>query len=66
MSFFAELKRRNVLRTASRYAVVAWLLIQIVTAIEGLLPSPRLDPVRDNPSFQALVAKYRRADGAAD
>ena len=26
MSFFAELKRRNVFRVAAAYAVVAWLL----------------------------------------
>jgi TolB-like protein/Tfp pilus assembly protein PilF len=29
-------------------------------SIEGLLPDPRLDTVRDNPRFQALVEKYRR------
>jgi len=28
--------------------------------IEGLLPDPRLDPVRDNPRFLALVEKHRR------
>ncbi|MEY2562303.1 MAG: eukaryotic-like serine/threonine-protein kinase [Verrucomicrobiota bacterium] len=30
-NFFAELKRRNVYKTAVAYAVVAWLLIQITT-----------------------------------
>jgi TolB-like protein/Flp pilus assembly protein TadD len=29
-------------------------------SIEGLLPDPRFDPVRDDPRFQALVEKYRR------
>lgn len=29
-----------------------------VWSIEGLLPDPRLDPIRENPRFQALVAKY--------
>jgi len=29
-------------------------------SIEGLLPSPRLDPLRDDPRFTMLVEKYRR------
>ncbi len=29
-------------------------------SIEGLLPDPRLDPIRDDPRFQSLVEKYRR------
>jgi hypothetical protein len=29
-------------------------------SIEGLLPDPRLDPVRDDPRFVELVEKYRR------
>src|SRR3954464_5977741 len=33
MSFFAELKRRNVYKVAIAYAVVAWLLIQIATQV---------------------------------
>ena len=33
MSFFAELKRRNVLRAATFYAASAWLLVQIATQV---------------------------------
>jgi len=29
MSFFAELKRRNVLKVAAAYIIVGWLLLQI-------------------------------------
>ena len=29
-------------------------------SIEGLLPDPRLDPIRDDPRFEAVVEKYRR------
>jgi len=29
-------------------------------SIEGLLPDPRLDPIRDDPRFAAVVEKYRR------
>src|SRR5437016_2469264 len=33
MSFFAELKRRNVYKVAIAYAVVSWLIIQIATQV---------------------------------
>ncbi|KPK42211.1 MAG: hypothetical protein AMJ65_07980 [Phycisphaerae bacterium SG8_4] len=33
MSFFAELKRRNVIRVGAAYVVVAWLLIQVAETI---------------------------------
>lgn len=33
MSFFEELKRRNVLRVATAYSLMAWLLIQVVATI---------------------------------
>jgi TolB-like protein/tetratricopeptide (TPR) repeat protein len=39
MSFFAELKRRNVLRVAIAYAIVAWLLLQVS---DTLVPALRL------------------------
>jgi len=29
-------------------------------SIEGLLPDPRLDPIRSDPRFQELVEKYQR------
>jgi tetratricopeptide (TPR) repeat protein len=29
-------------------------------SIEGLLPDPRLDPIRDDPNFQAVVKKHTR------
>src|SRR5947207_12587736 len=32
-NFFAELKRRNVYKVAVGYAIVAWLLIQVVTQV---------------------------------
>ena len=39
MSLFTELKRRNVLRVAIAYAVVAWLLLQVS---DTLVPALRL------------------------
>ena len=33
MSFFAELKRRNVFKVGIAYAIVAWLLIQVVSIV---------------------------------
>ena len=40
MSFFAELKRRNVFRVAAAYAVVAWLLIEISDTVFPRLGLP--------------------------
>jgi adenylate cyclase len=40
MSFFAELKRRNVLRVAAAYVVAAWLVIQVVETIFPLYGLP--------------------------
>jgi len=39
-SFFTELKRRNVFKVGVAYAIVAWLLIQIVVAVETPLNLP--------------------------
>lgn len=40
MSFIQELKRRNVFRIGIAYAVVAWLLIQVVSEVAGPLHLP--------------------------
>src|SRR3954463_3701340 len=40
MSFFSELKRRNVYKVAVAYAVVAWLLIQVATQVFPFLEIP--------------------------
>ena len=38
--FFAELKRRHIYRVAAAYAVVAWVLIQLVNNIAPMLKLP--------------------------
>lgn len=40
MGFFAELKRRNVIRVAGVYIVVGWILVQVATALEESLGLP--------------------------
>jgi adenylate cyclase len=40
MSFFGEIKRRKVVQVAAGYAVVAWLVIQIVVSIKTPLNLP--------------------------
>lgn len=40
MSFWAEIRRRKVFQVAAAYAVIAWLLIQIVSTIEAPLNLP--------------------------
>jgi pimeloyl-ACP methyl ester carboxylesterase len=40
MSFFAELKRRNVFKVGIAYAIVAWLLVQVIVAVEKPLHLP--------------------------
>ena len=40
MSLFSELKRRNVIRTASAYAVVAWLLLQLASVLLPTFMAP--------------------------
>jgi TolB-like protein len=40
MSFFAELRRRNVVRVAGAYAVVGWVLVQVATTLEESIGLP--------------------------
>lgn len=41
MSFFTELRRRNVFKVAVAYAIVAWLLIQIAATVLPTFDAPR-------------------------
>ena len=40
MSFLDEIERRKIIQAAALYAVVAWLLIEIVATIEAPLSLP--------------------------
>jgi TolB-like protein len=40
MSFFAELKRRNVFRAGIAYAVIAWVTLQVVDFVVQLIGAP--------------------------
>ncbi|MDH4073876.1 MAG: hypothetical protein OEV41_12315, partial [Gammaproteobacteria bacterium] len=44
MSFFAELKRRNVFRVGIAYGVTAWVLLQITDVVSPLLDLPDWAP----------------------
>src|SRR5258705_10843589 len=39
-AFFAELKRRHIYRIAAAYAVVAWVLLQLVNNVAPILDLP--------------------------
>jgi adenylate cyclase len=39
-NLFAELKRRHIYRVAAAYAVVAWVLLQLVNNVAPLLHLP--------------------------
>jgi ketosteroid isomerase-like protein len=41
LSFFSELRRRNVFRVALTYAVIAWLLIEIASVLLPLVDAPQ-------------------------
>jgi TolB-like protein/tetratricopeptide (TPR) repeat protein len=41
MSFWGELKRRNVFKVGAAYAIVAWLIVQVATAILPSFEAPR-------------------------
>ena len=47
MTFFAELKRRNVLRIAAAYLVAAWLIVQVADVV--------LDPFGVDDSVQRII-----------
>ena len=40
MSFFTELKRRNVFKVGVAYAIVAWLIVQVISAVHYPLHLP--------------------------
>ena len=40
MSFFAELKRRNVFRAAAAYIILAWLVLQVSDVILSNIAAP--------------------------
>lgn len=40
MSFWEEVKQRNLIKVAAAYAIVAWLLVQVVSVIEAPLGLP--------------------------
>lgn len=40
MSFFAELKRRNVFRVAIAYSLIAWVVLQILDVVVGVIDAP--------------------------
>ena len=42
MSLFSELKRRNVLRVAAAYVVVAWVIVQVAVTLRELFPATPL------------------------
>jgi len=44
MSFFAELKRRNVIRVGVAYLVATWLLLQVVDVLSPILELPAWAP----------------------
>ncbi|MGH8223416.1 MAG: hypothetical protein ACREQZ_10630 [Woeseiaceae bacterium] len=44
MSFFAELRRRNVFRVSIAYAVAAWLILQVIDVVAPLLGLPEWAP----------------------
>ena len=39
MSFFAEMKRRNVFKVGVAYAVAAWILVQVADIVHPPTPS---------------------------
>ncbi len=58
-NFFAELKRRNVVRMAGLYLVGAWLLVQVAGTVLPMFGAPDWLP-RSVVILLALVAPQRR------
>ena len=59
-NFFAELKRRNVIRFAGLYLVGAWLLVQVAGTLLPMFGAPEyplLTPLHGDPRFEALAEK---------
>ena len=44
MSFFSELRRRNVFRVGAAYVVTAWLILQVVDTLGQILELPASIP----------------------
>ncbi len=40
MSFFSELKRRNVVKVALLYVVASWIVLQVTDVLVSILPVP--------------------------
>ena len=40
MSFFEELKRRNVFRVAIAYSLIAWVVLQVLDVVVGVIDAP--------------------------
>ena len=55
MSFFSELKRRNVFRVSAAYLVVSWLLLQV---IDTLVPILSLSDAFGRGMFLVLVIGF--------
>ncbi len=57
MSLFKELKRKNVIRIAGIYAVVAWILMQVAGTLEDSLNLPQCMPI--TVSYDSKLASLR-------
>ena len=62
MNFFAELKRRNVLRMAGLYLVALWLVTQVVdTVLTRLIAAKSFSLPFDLNDTPNLIARLRQA-----
>jgi len=44
MSFFAELKRRNVFKVGIAYAITSWIVLQLTDVVGNILALPEWVP----------------------